>query len=200
MDEQRNPDPHYIVAPFTVLIDQREQAPFGFTNIASDAASGAHPLSIPTRSELLATGDYTIEGYADRLTVERKSVADFVGTLTAGRERFENELERAAGMQAAFVVCEGEWSDVLDHVNNREALKMVGGFGGGTKPTGRAINPKTLTNSVIAWQLRYPSIHWWFCSGRRMAEVITYRLLERFWNERMKELKEQQKEQTARAI
>jgi DNA excision repair protein ERCC-4 len=191
MDEQHNPDPHYIVAPFTVLIDQREQAPFGFTNIQSDAASGAHPLSIPTRSELLATGDYTIEGYADRLTVERKSVADFVGTLTAGRERFEAELERAAGMQGAFVVCEGEWSDVLEHVNQREALKQG---------NGRTVNPKTLTNSVIAWQMRYPSIHWWFCSGRRMAEVITWRLLERFWNERMQELKEQTREQTARAI
>lgn len=189
MDEQRNPDPHYIVAPFTVLIDQREQAPFAFQNIASDAASGAHPIAIPTRSELLATGDYTIEGYANRLTIERKSVADFVGTLTAGRERFEAELERAAQMQAAFVVCEGDWDEVMWHVLQKPAI-----------PGRRTVHPKTLTNSVIAWQLRYPSIHWWFCSGRRMAEVITWRLLERFWNERMKELKEQTSKQAARAV
>lgn len=179
MDDQRNPDPHYLVSPFTILIDQREQAPFTFQNITSDSASGSLPIAVLSRSELLATGDYTIEGYADQLTIERKSVADLIGTLTAGRERFEAELQRAASMRAAFVVCEGGWPEITAHL--RDAA---------SKPGRRPIAPKSITGSIIAWQQRYPAIHWWFCDSRRMAEVITFRIMERFWNERMLELRQ----------
>jgi hypothetical protein len=36
---------------------------------------------------------------------------------------------------------------------------------------------------VIAWQQRYPRVHWWLCPGRAFAEVTTYRILERYWRD-----------------
>ena len=64
----------------------------------------------------------------------------------------------------AAVVVEAEWSEVL-----------------GSPPPHTQLTPKTVYRSVIAWQQRYPSIHWWFCADRRLAEVTTFRILERWW-------------------
>lgn len=161
-----------IVADFTVVIDQREQAPFGFRNIRASAANGNAPIAVPTDTTLLATGDYSIAGLEAFVTVERKSVSDLVGTLTAGRERFEDELERASKMECAWVVVEGGWPEIMQRIAERK------------------VAAKSITGSMIAWQMRYPTIHWWTCADRRMAEVITFRLLERFWVERLRKVRE----------
>lgn len=169
----------HIVTDFTIVIDQREQAPFGFYGIKSSAAQGSLPLAIPTDRTLLATGDYSIAGLEAFVTVERKSVQDFVGTLTAGRERFEAELERASRMEYAAVVIEGGWSEIHRHINESA-----------DRPGRKPIPIRSIVGSVVAWQQRYPSIHWWPCADRRMAEAITFRILERFWNERLRKVKE----------
>jgi ERCC4-type nuclease len=97
------------------------------------------------------------------IAIERKSQADLFGTLGQGRERFERELERLAGLLWAAVMVEADWAEVLSGFDRSR------------------LNPKTIHRSVIAWQQRYPSIHWWFCGDRRLAEVTTFRILERWW-------------------
>jgi ERCC4-type nuclease len=45
-----------------------------------------------------------VQGFADQIAVERKSLADLFGTLGQGRERFERELVRLSAHQYAAVV------------------------------------------------------------------------------------------------
>ena len=43
----------------------------------------------------LETGDWCVAGQADGIVIERKTASDFLGTITAGRDRWERELRRA---------------------------------------------------------------------------------------------------------
>jgi ERCC4-type nuclease len=153
--------------PAVVLIDSREQLPFRFTGLRADAKQGRRPLAVTTLSQLLPTGDYSLEGLHDQVAVERKSLADLFHTLGQGRERFERELERLAAMQFAAVVVEADWLKILSD-----------------PPDHSRLNPKTIFRSVIAWQQRFPRVHWWPCPNRRFAEIVTLRILERFLKDR----------------
>lgn len=119
----------------------------------------------------LPTADYTIDGYAGRILVERKGFNDLFGTLSQHRDRFERELRRMAKLEFAAVVIEGEWSQILRNPPDRSKL-----------------NPKTVIRSVIAWQVRFPRVHWWCLPGREVTEAVTFRLLERFWMEEQEKL------------
>jgi hypothetical protein len=46
------------------------------------------------------------------------------------------------------------------------------------------LNPKVIPRSMISWQQdKFPKVHWWLCPGKRSAELITFRILDRFWRE-----------------
>ena len=92
------------IFPATVIVDTREQTPFHFLNI------DPWPI-VPVSHATLKTGDYSLRGYESRLTIERKSIGDFLGSISADRDRFEREFERMAEMEFAAVVIEGELSD-----------------------------------------------------------------------------------------
>lgn len=57
-----------------IIIDNREKTPLTFEHF-------------PSRCGTLQSGDYSLAGHEGRFTVERKSVADLIGSLTAGREK-----------------------------------------------------------------------------------------------------------------
>jgi ERCC4-type nuclease len=152
--------------PAAVLIDTREQIAFTFEGLKSDAKDGCLPLRVETKRATLASGDYSIDGFPGRVAVERKSLEDLYATLGRGRNRFQCELERLADLDFAAVVVEADWPTVLRGLPERSRL-----------------NPKTVFRSVIAWQQRFRTVHWWFCPGRSFAEAVTLRLLERFWKD-----------------
>jgi ERCC4-type nuclease len=56
------------------------------------------------------------------------------------------------------------------------------------------LNPKTIYRSVIAWQQRYPRIHWWMMPTRGFAERTVLRILERFWKDEQERVKQLKKE------
>jgi len=73
--------------------------------------------------ETLATGDYSLVGYTNRITIERKSVADAFKSTSplknkktgrSERDRFLREFGRMALMDWAAVVIEGTRSEVID--------------------------------------------------------------------------------------
>jgi DNA excision repair protein ERCC-4 len=152
------------IFPASVIVDTREQAPFHFTNI--------EPWSIvPLVHCALPTGDYSLRGFESRVTIERKSISDFIGSITAGRDRFEREFERMAQMEFAAVIVEGELSDVLSHSKQ---------------------NTRVATDSILgtldSWRIRY-GVHWVFCMGRRHAEINTLTMLYQFWRNEQKRFK-----------
>lgn len=161
------------VSPFTVLVDTREQAPFRFQNIGGTR----FPLLIPTKTATLQSGDYSIDGHELRVAVERKSIEDLYSTLTHGRERFVRELERLREFDFSTVVVEADWHAVAID-----------------PPFGSNVRPKSITSSIIALGQQFPKTHWHLFRSRRLAEVMTYRILERYWIETVeKPAKEQRR-------
>lgn len=154
--------------PVRVVVDSREQQPYKFTKISADQKDGGGRTRIKSVVGTLDSGDYSLEGYENEIAIERKSLADFFGTLGQGRERFLKELQRLdEGYQFAAVVVESEWSEILQGYRHSR------------------LSPKTIYRSVVAWGFRYPRVRWWFVAGRGMGEVTTFRLLERYYKEHL---------------
>ena len=86
----------------TVVIDTREQLPLAFDPERTHAVHKALPA-----------GDYSLEGWEERVAVERKTLEDFVSTATRGRKRFFRELRRLQAYEAACIVVEAGLGDLL---------------------------------------------------------------------------------------
>jgi ERCC4-type nuclease len=180
---RKEPNPLF---PHTVLIDTREQlpyvfaditedletpdgqwrAPYLFADVPADKEHGGGVWRVNVERLTLPSGDYSLDGYATEVAVERKSICDLFGTVGQGRERFIRELERLNEMAFAAVVVEAEWSSIFND-----------------PPRHTRLQPRTIYRSVRAWEQRYPRVHWVMCPGRDFAEVTTFRILERFIKE-----------------
>lgn len=165
-----------ISCPFTVLVDQREQAAFPFSGLTADASKNERPIAVTTRPAFLKTGDYSLEiighdgvprSMDRRIVIERKSVEDLFGSVGRGRDRFEAEHERMAEIVAAgghaFVVIEGSWERIVAR-----------------PPPQCQLSPKTVWRTYLSWSQKY-RVHWCAPGGRRMAEIFTFRALEKFY-------------------
>jgi ERCC4-type nuclease len=184
-----------IQNPFTVIIDTREQSPYCFQSFKADASEkvslkdqsgkilkdetgktryGIPALYIPTVQQRLETGDYSVAGFESEVSVERKSLEDLYGTIAGGRDRFERELERLASLKVAHVVIECDWLSALKDPPSRSKL-----------------SPKTIFRSINAWEQEFPTIHWQMMGTRALAEHKTFRILERFWRQKQKEIEKE---------
>ena len=157
--------PNPITAPFVVSIDQREKHPFTFDGLKADARQRNAPLIVPTVSVHMDSGDYSVHGMEDKVAIERKSKVDLYSTLGQNRDRFEDEHRRLMDYRVAAVVVECSLTECLTEPPERSRL-----------------NPKTIFRTGIAWWIRY-DVPWFFFESRSLAEVATYRILEKAWKE-----------------
>jgi ERCC4-type nuclease len=163
-----------LPSPFAVVVDDREGLPFSFPNIKGDVREGCKRIAVVTETRRLLTGDYTLRringpSYEDRIAIERKSHGDLYSTLGQRRAEFEAELERLNEMTFAAVVVESSWHQIACEPPERSRL-----------------NPKTVMRSILAWSQRFPRVHWFPMGSRAMAEATTYRLLERYYRDRLR--------------
>lgn len=108
----------------TLVIDNREQTPLQFEELCSTRGS-------------LYSGDYSILGLEHRWAVERKSIADLVGSVTFERERFERELHRLRGYDFKRLLIVGTIDDIKSHNYRSKA------------------NPNSVIGSIEAFEIRY---------------------------------------------
>ena len=150
--------------PYAIIIDSREQSPFDFRDLPADKKEGGGYIIVQTKRQALRTGDYSIEGMEERISIERKSIEDLFNCVGNDRDRFERQLMRLNELEKPFLVVEADWARIAKGCVHSK------------------LQPKTVIRSVIAWQMNYfPKVHWWFCSGKREAELCTFRILDRFW-------------------
>lgn len=168
-----------ITCPFTIVIDTREQAPWSFIGIKTDSDKKYRPMIVCTTRMKLDSGDYSISGYENQISIERKSLSDAFGTFTVDRERFERELERLNAMKYAAVVIEGDWSGIAAGPERSTRSELH-----------RGVIGKTCLRSICAWSQRFPNVHWWALPTRLWAERWAFRQLERFWLDRQWEKKQ----------
>lgn len=164
-----------------ILIDTYEQHPWTFEGIRGDAAVGGRVIHVGTARRTLGPGwgDYSVDGFEGRCHIERKSVEDAHSTFLGWgerRERFERELERLSSIECGMVVVECEFSHLLATVQS---------YGKRTVEQNR----KSLARICFSWSRRY-SVRWWWCEGRRAAEITAYRILEGFYRDQMRAGKE----------
>lgn len=99
---------------FKVYVDTREQTPLNFKDC---------------EVKKLIVGDYQPDGdFFVNLSVERKSLHDFAGTLSKGLERFEKEIQRAAQLGIYLVVVvESSFVDSLEYSPKNSFSQRIGG-------------------------------------------------------------------------
>jgi DNA excision repair protein ERCC-4 len=171
---QRRPEPKRVSdrplpLPFTVLADDRERAAgWRFAGLRADSRNSYRPLVVPVQYTRLLTGDYTVEGLEELITIERKSLSDLFGSLSRNknddaRERFKREHERMAVMSFAVVIIEADWPTIMDH-----------------PPADSRLHPASVFGTAAAWQQTY-GVHWEAMGSRDLAERRALYHLRRFW-------------------
>ncbi len=158
------------ICPFTIIVDSREQMPFDFDGITG---RNGESIIVPSIVRGLSSGDYSIQGFEASVAVERKSLTDLYGSVTHGRDRFEREIERLNDFEAAFVVIEAGWQDILFPAEFDPSWE-------------NRTEPRSVEGTIVAWSIRYPKVHWWPCGSRNGAQQRTFSILKRFWEEKRK--------------
>jgi len=137
----------------SILCDTREQRPYRFTGFVKPAVQVV-PATLPV-------GDYSLPGFEDRVSIERKNLDDLIGCLMNGnRDRFERELAKGAFYELFTVMVEANVRDILEH---RYKSQMT---------------PKAAMQSIVAFQVRYGT-PFLFAGTREAAEYLTYSMLEK---------------------
>ena len=98
---------------YNIVVDTREQTQLWKKNIIN---------------KKLNVGDYSIEGYEDKIAIERKSLSDLFGTLGQGHKRFKKELSKALSYQYFAIVIEGSFTDCLNKKFNGAFYSKMKGF------------------------------------------------------------------------
>lgn len=109
---------------FTIIIDSREQKPY---------KNFSHPVEVGA----IENGDYSIKGFESEFAVERKSLEDFVGSVTSGRERFEREVENLSNMVFGAIIIETDFTKIWK------------------TPLHSKINRKALVNTALKWSVKW---------------------------------------------
>ncbi len=106
-----------------IVVDTREKKPYRFSGAIKK------PLKV---------GDYSIEGYEDKVAIERKSLQDWVQCcIGKNRERLEREIERSKSLNFFAIIIE---SDVESIWKARLWSK---------------IPRSAIINTAIAWQVKH---------------------------------------------
>lgn len=133
-----------------VAVDTREQLRYTFPNNES------YRVTLPT-------GDYSLEGFIDKVAVERKNHADAWAMLTDSRARFERCLGRLAALDRAAIVIESSMADFCI-----------------PPPQIKRVNAATAMGSYISWSTKY-RVPVFFAENRQWGERVTLRILAAYY-------------------
>lgn len=133
-----------------IIVDTREQNAYNFSGYQVEIIQGT-----------LTSGDYSLAGLTDLVTVERKELSDILGCLSHDRERFTRELERLRGYHAAALVIEAPYNTIA---SGRYRSK---------------IDPNAATQSLVSIMANY-RLPVFFAHNRADAEFFTYNFLRHF--------------------
>jgi hypothetical protein len=159
IEDLKNPD----LDDYTIYIDSREQKPLIFKG-RSTVVRG------------LKFGDYAFENdkVECKCRIERKSLADLVGTLSPHNfERFSKEIERAKDHDSHLVILV---ESSLRHATSFDFLRKSRSKERIYKDT--KITPQFLLRQIRRLMQEYPFIQFLFVDGRKEASRIVQKIFE----------------------
>ena len=123
-----------------IIIDTREQKPLSFT--------GHETITCK-----LDEGDYNIEELKDKICIERKSLADFYGSITSDHLRFKKEIQRCVTKnKKIYIFLEGT---LMQFYDGSQVGKAEGRYRYDWSPIIIKTRPITLMRSVETMIKRY---------------------------------------------
>lgn len=158
---------------FVIEIDTREQEPY-FKN---------PPKNLTICRTKLDVGDYSIRGFENCITIERKGTLEFLGSISNDRERFKAELKRMIENKIShrFIVIEGTLEEVMSYTTI------------GSNPKGKSehsvrpfthktvgMAPEAVFGTLVSLMIRY-DVHFIFAKDRKDAEKWCLSLLLKFY-------------------
>jgi len=135
-----------------IRVDKREQLPYTFL--------GSRYPDVIVVKKSLDVGDYSLDGWEHDLFIERKTCADFISSITQGRERFEREMERVSQV-FRYLLIEMNLSDVL-----------LGNYRSGA-------DPHSVIATIMSWQIRF-TLTTMFVGDRAQGETAVYWLCREY--------------------
>jgi len=151
--------------PFpAILIDTRDD----FESTEKRKAQPYTFIGYKTVTRALATGDYSLAGYEDRVTVERKTKEDAYKCVGKARKRFEECLGRLGRLQSPCIVIEASLDDFC------------------VPPSYTKIGAAKAAGSYISWAQEYRIQVFW-CPSREWAERVTLKWLMAWWRHHLRD-------------
>lgn len=141
-----------------IVIDTREQRPWAF------------PIEgVTTSIGMLKAGDYALKGDRE-FAIERKSLDDFLGTISSGWERFLRELGRmeGAGFQARIIIVEGNFEQCCFSSAANNELKYP-------EHNHPMITPQFICKRIA--ELSLMSVSVMFCGNPEYSAAMAYAIL-----------------------
>lgn len=157
---------------YSVVRDTREKSEQGWFFFESDFCAGM-------QTEKLDVGDYTLKGFEDIFTVERKgSVTEYASNISKEIKRFKRELVRGAHLKHIWLVLEFHIDSLINYPKIPEVPRHVANQ---IRFKGYAALSKTLE-----LQITYPNLHIMFVGpekGINVAGSIFKRMVEKYSDE-----------------
>jgi ERCC4-type nuclease len=142
-----------------IIVDTQEKYPWMFDNLPG--------VNIIHRK--LKTGDYSLEGYENILSIERKkSVNEIAGNIS--KKRFWREIERLSVIKHSFLIFEFNYADIYDYPNNTDLKPEI-------KNKIKVRGPYIL-REISRIQVQY-GVDVMLCGHRFFAEQAAYTILKR---------------------
>lgn len=138
---------------YRIVVDTREKKPYNFY--------GREVIR-----EALYTGDYSIEGFEDQFAIERKSLSDYIRSISYDRKRFEDEVERGSSFDKFEVVIESD----LETVRNGDYYADVA--------------PLSAINTAKSWKNRY-GVEFLWAGSRKAAKSYTLNQIDNYIEEQI---------------
>lgn len=148
-----------VVVP--IVVDTRERKPYEFPGVSDS-------MIIERR---LDVGDYTLDGYENDFSVERKTLNDLATSLGSDRERFEDEIRRAQSLDDFVVVIEADEYQVYDYEDKSYCPSYYSN-----------IHPNSVIGTVEKWPTRkYDTLEFVWASDRDGGMEETLRRLDEWY-------------------
>jgi len=140
---------------YSIAIDTREKIPWCLNHELYDIYK-----------KKLDTGDYSIIGYEEVITIDRKKSVDEIATnLTRDYPRFRKELIRMTSFKEAYFICEFSLDDLLKYPNSINTRIRISG--------------KSLFKQIETIQEKY-RVKFIFASDRFEAQKIALDIFQNF--------------------
>lgn len=144
-----------------ILVDLREKKPWDFRIIRE-----IHPeAEFTVERSVLRTGDYSLRGMEESCAIERKSIKDFINTLSQNQYRFYAELSRMNAMTTAVIVVE---SPLETFTKGRKSIHDILRMSG---------DENHFMQKMMTIKIAFPRIEWFFAENKAQAEYYTFRRL-----------------------